>query len=418
MARLQKVSIERRSIRKYRSFFNANELKRFNPLRKELNGKRILHVNATPIGGGVAEMLQTLIPLQDDIGLKSDWYVIDAPARFFVITKEIHNGLQGKQFTLKKSDLDFYRSVNRELGTALSKMNYDIAVIHDPQPMALIGSYHQPPMISRIHIDLSSPDRKLLKFLYPYLSAYEKTVFSLKAFAPKGLRNDQIVVLPPAIDPLNKKNQAFGLQKSRKMLKKLGLNICRPIVSQVSRFDPWKNPLGVVEAYQKTKKQIPDVQLILMGIRRAKDDPEAVKIYKQVEKATKGDPDIHLFHDAKQLAPYTNEEVVNAIQVASDIILQLSIREGFGLTVTEAMWKGSVVIGGPAAGIRSQITDQKDGFIASTPSVAAKDMVRILKHPKSEAKIGKAAQKTVRSKHLITHQLLAHLELYKDALTG
>lgn len=417
MATLKKVRVHKRSIKDYRSFFGAKGWKHLRALADDLRGKRIIHVNATPIGGGVAEMLQSLVPLQDDLGLKSDWYAIEAPKRFFVITKEIHNGLQGKRFELKKADLDYYVSINKQLAKALSKINFDVAVIHDPQPMAVIGSYHQPPMVSRIHIDLSHPDKKLLSFLYPYLAAYEKTVFSLKAFAPSGLRKDQIVALPPAIDPLNLKNRAMPIAKANAVLRDLGVDPKRPIMTQVSRFDPWKNPLGVIQAYRRAKKEIPYLQLVMMGIRRAKDDPEAVKVFEDVHAAAKGDDDIHLFVSLDQLAGHTNEEVVNALQVGSDIILQLSIREGFGLTVTEAMWKGACVIGGSAAGIRLQIRNGKNGFIATTPLEASKQVISLLANPAKRERIGEMARQDVRRKHLITQQLLDHLVLYKDALS-
>jgi trehalose synthase len=425
MVQLNKVKLIKRSIRDYRSFFSSVEQKKLSSLSGTLKGKRVIHVNATPIGGGVAEMLKTLVPLQTDVGLRSSWYVIEAPKRFFVITKEIHNGLQGKRFMLKRSDLDYYLSVNEKLAGDLSKIKYDVAVIHDPQPMAMIGAYHlsrqrrdQPPMISRTHIDLSTPDKKLLKFLKPYLKAYEKTVFSLASFVPRGLRKDQIVVIPPAIDPLNKKNTAFSITKAKKIIKHVGIDPERPLMAQVSRFDPWKNPLGVVEAYRRATKAIPGLQLALVGIRRAQDDPEAIKIFHDVQSATQGDRDVFLFSSPDELKGHTNDEFVNAIQVGADVILQLSIREGFGLTVTEAMWKGASVIGGPAAGIKSQITNGVDGFIAKTPKIAAKQIVSLLQDSKKQKSIGREAQKTVRKKHLITHQLLDHLKLYKDALEG
>ncbi len=424
MVRLNKVKLAERSIRDYRSFFSTDEQKSLHALSASLKGKRVIHVNAAPVGGGVAEILKTLVPLQRDIGLRSDWYAIEAPKRFFVVTKEIHNGLQGKRFTLKRSDLAHYLSVNEKLARELAKINFDVAVIHDPQPMAVIETFHssrrkgRPPMISRTHIDLSAPDRRLLKFLKPYLTAYEKTVFSLQSFVPRGLRRDQIVIIPPGIDPLNQKNRVFPLAKAKKIIKDVGIDPKRPLMAQVSRFDPWKNPLGVVEAYRRATKEIPDLQLALVGIRRAQDDPEAVKIFHEVQSATQGDKDVFLFTSLDQLKGHANDAFVNAVQVGADVILQLSTREGFGLTATEAMWKGASVIGGPAAGIRSQITDGVDGFIAKTPKVAAKRIVSLISDPALRRKIGRAAHASVRRKHLVTHQLLDHLRLYRDAING
>jgi trehalose synthase len=416
MVGLNNVRTEKRTIREYRSFFSVADRKVLVSLSKALKGRRIVHVNATPVGGGVAEMLRALVPLQNAAGLRASWYAMQAPKRFFEITKEIHNGLQGKRFGLKSHDLDYYLDVNRRIAKELSGINFDLAVIHDPQPLAVIDAYHQSPMISRMHIDLSRPDRRILRFLAPYLSAYEKTVFSLRSFAPQCLRKDQIVVIPPAIDPLNRKNRAFSITKARKVIEDVGIDPKRPFMAQISRFDPWKNPLGAVEAYRRATKEIPGLQLALVGIRRAQDDPEAVRIFRDVRSAARGDENIFLFSRLDQLKGRTNDEFVNAVQTAADAILQLSTREGFGLTVTEAMWKGAAVIGGPAAGIRSQITDSADGFIAKTPKIAAKRVVSLIKDPALRRKIGREARKTVRQKYLITRQLLDHLRLYRDAL--
>jgi trehalose synthase len=387
----------------------------------------VVHVNATPVGGGVAEMLRALVPLQNAAGLRATWYAMQAPKRFFEITKEIHNGLQGKRFGLKIHDLGYFLDVNRKIAKELSGISFDLAVIHDPQPLAVIDAYHQPrhrrgqrrgrsPMISRMHIDLSRPDRRILRFLAPYLSAYEKTVFSLRSFAPRGLRKDQIAVIPPAIDPLNGKNRAFSAARANKVIEDVGIDPKRPLMAQISRFDPWKNPLGAVEAYRRAARVIPGLQLALVGIRRAQDDPEAVRIFRDVRSAARGDKNIFLFSRLDQLKGRTNDEFVNAVQTAADAILQLSTREGFGLTVTEAMWKGAAVIGGPAAGIRSQITDGVDGFIAKTPKVAAKRIISLLNDPALRRKIGREAQRTVRRSYLIPRQLLDHLRLYRDAL--
>ncbi len=418
MATLKRVHLAKRSLRAYRSFFGSDDWKKMKNLAADLRGKRVVHINATPVGGGVAEILQSLVPLQNDMGLKSDWYVISAPKRFFTITKEMHNGFQGKPFVLKESDVEYYRAINRQLAKALSKIDFDIAIIHDPQPLAIIESYHQPPMVSRIHIDMSHPDPRLISLLLPHLAAYEKVVFSSRKFIPAGLERGRTITLSPAIDPLSSKNRAVSPARASKILRDLGLNPRRPIITQVSRFDPWKNPLGVIEAYRRAKKEIPDLQLILMGIRNAKDDPEAASIFSEVARATKGDADIHLFVSADQLAGYTNEEVVNALQVGSDIVLQLSTREGFGLTVTEAMWKKAVVIGGPAIGIRFQIRHGKNGYIAKTPREASRLIVSLIKNPRKSKAIGEAAAQSVRKHHLVTHQLIDHLLLYHDIVSA
>ena len=416
MITLNKVKTKTKDFRKYRKFLSKSGVSRIRLLTKSLSNRRIIHINATAVGGGVAEILQSFIPLLKNLGLDIDWYTISAPPSFFEITKQIHNGLQGKKSKLKKKDLKFYLSVNQKLAEKLRNIKFDLAVIHDPQPLAMIDFWHPSFMISRIHIDLSTPDKQLLAFFLPYLNKYEKIVFSLKEFIPKKISKDKVVIIPPAIDPFTIKNQAYSFKKARKILASLGLDPKRPIIAQVSRFDPWKDPIGVIRAYQLAKKKIPDLQLILIGLFLAADDPEAVQIFEQVKQKAQGDPDIFLFSDPRKLKGLTNDEAVNAIQSGSDIILQKSIREGFGLVVTEAMWKGKAVIGGNAAGIKFQIKDGQNGFIVKSPQETAKRIINLFANSDKLSKIGKKAKESVQRHFLITRLIRDHLELYRQVL--
>ncbi|MDP1629628.1 MAG: glycosyltransferase [bacterium] len=415
MITLTKVVLEKKDIKDYEKFLSPEKSAGLKSLAKKLAGKKVVHINATAQGGGVAEILQSLVPFQRGLGIDADWFSISAPGRFFEITKKIHNGLQGKKSRWSADELNFYFFVNKKLAGVLRRLKFDLAVIHDPQPMALIEFCHPAPMISRIHIDLSTPDLRLLSFFLPYLGQYEKIIFSLKEFIPREIPEDKTAIIRPAIDPLISKNKVLPRAKARKILMELGVNPQKPIIAQISRFDPWKDPMGVIDAYYAAKNLIPDLQLILLGLNIAKDDPECVRVFQRVKKHAKGDPDIYLFYDPSKI-PFSNSTMVNAVQSGSDIILQKSIREGFGLTVTEAMWRGKPVIGGDAAGIKCQIDDQKNGFIVKAGGEAAEIIIDLLKHPEKARKIGLRARRTVKNKFLITRLAKDHLELYREVL--
>ena len=416
MAMLEHVSFTKRSMHSYRSFCDTRTWKSLKVHGDALKGVKVLHVNATPIGGGVAELLQAIVPLQRDLGIDANWVTIKAPADFFEITKELHNALQGKVFRLDKGQIARYKEINEELAESLSEIDYDLAVIHDPQPMAMIATYHQPPMILRIHPDASTPDRRLSRLFRPYFEAYEHLIFSHDSYIPRGIAKDRTSVMMPAIDPISQKNRAMDRKEARKMLSVFGIDANRPLIVQVSRFDSWKDPKGVIQAYRIAKKRFPDLQLVLMGILRAKDDPEAVRVFLDIQAYAGNDPDIHLLHHPEDLKGLDNEKVVNAVQSGADVMLQLSTREGFGLTATEAMWKGSALIGGPARGLRMQINHGKNGYIAKNPLIAGKYLIRLLADEDLRSKIGKEAQKRVRRDFLTPRLLLDHLRLYRQVL--
>jgi len=292
-------------------------------------------------------------------------------------------------------------------------MKADIWIIHDPQPAGVIQylpNFH--PSVCRLHIDLTSPNLETWRFIRGFLGMYDLIIVSSKKFIKPEIKN-KTVVIPPAINPLTLKNQALDLKSAQEILTSFGIDVKKPLISQVSRFDPWKRPLEVIEAYKIAKRKIPHLQLALVGFFLAQDDPEALSIFKKVKKKAEGDPDIFLFADVNLLGSLKVDIFVNAIQVASDIILQNSSREGFGLSVTEAMWKGKVVIGGKAEGLKTQIKNGETGFLVSSPKEMARKIVQLIQNPQLARKIGKKAHLSVKKNFLITRLLKDYLNLIK-----
>lgn len=404
--------VEKREISDYYPFlshYKRNELLR---IAKKISGKRIIHINTAPEGGGVAEILKSLVPLERDVGLLSEWYSIRAPRKFFTITKKIHNALQSAPLKLTDDEKKFYYTVNKRIADDLRRMKKaDIYVIHDPQPLALIENFHQGKMVLRIHIDLSNPDSDMLSFVKPYLRKYDRLIFSMKEFAVPGVRTKRSYILP-AIDPFAIKNISLREDARQKILEDFGINPGKHLISQVSRFDPWKDPLGVIQAYYHAKNEIPDLQLALVGFAEAQDDPEASEIFEHVKKHAKGDPDIFIFFDPKTLGAFTNEALVNAVQSGSHVVLQKSLKEGFGLTVTEAMWKGKAVVAGNIGGIKKQIRNGIDGFLVDTPMEAAGRIVELIRDKKLNARLGASAHRRVKNNFLMSRHLADHLKLY------
>lgn len=415
MIGLKKNKIRPKRITKYRQFVSKDFINQLRSQANLLAGKKIIHLNSTPKGGGVAEILRSLISLGQSLDININWYSFKAPVKFFRITKRIHNGLQGAKVKISKKDLDLYLEINQKLARLLSRIDFDLAVIHDPQPLAIINYLHKAPLIARIHIDLSTPNRRLLAFFKPILKKYDFAVFSLGQFVPNGFPKSKTAIIEPAIDPLDPKNMPLGKNKYEDIIEMVGVDPQKPIVTQVSRFDPFKDPLGVIKAYFLAKEKIDDLQLVFVGFSREKDSPDAKSIYKKAVKFAQGDPDIHLFFD-EEASGFKNDVLVNAFQSGSDIIIQKSTREGFGLTVTEAMYKGKIVIAGNAAGIKRQIASGKNGFIIQNPRQLARLMVSILKNKSRYRQIGARAARTVVNNFLITRLLADELSLYHQVL--
>jgi len=371
-------------------------------LAKKVQGKKILHINSTRVGGGVAEILRSLIPLLQDVGLDVQWEVISGNEEFFRITKAFHNALQGQEQNLSQGMLKAYVEVNGENAGRLPP-EADYLVIHDPQPAALIENRpSKGKWIWRCHIDISRPQWRVWSFLRKFVVKYDAAIFSLPRFAQR-LPIPQFLIYP-SIDPLSDKNRELSEKEQAKILRRLSIPTDKPILLQVSRFDHFKDPLGVIEAYRLVKKHH-DVRLVLAG-GGATDDPEGEEVLSEVREAAKDDRDIHIL----LLPPDANLEI-NALQRAATIVLQKSLREGFGLTVAEAMWKGKPVIGGFAGGITVQLVYGVTGFTVNSIEGAAFRIHYLLDNPEVMAKMGEDAKEYVRRNFLITRHLGDYLAL-------
>jgi len=416
---LNEVKTQPQKLEKYNSQLRENliskkELEEIKKLAQPLKGLKVNLINSTPKGGGVAEILKSLVPLMKDIGIKAKWYIVPPDEKFFEVTKQIHNALQGKNYDFPLSDQKIYLEHLKKTSQLMKEMKADIWVIHDPQPSGIIQLLpNMHPSICRMHIDLTSPNKKVWNFISNFLKDYDKVIVTSKEFIKPEIKR-KAVIIPPAIDPLAVKNIPMNIKKARIILEKYGISSKKPLVSQLSRFDPWKDPLGVIKAYRIAKKKIPDLQLALIGFFISKDDPEAIEIYNNVRKETKNDPDIFLFSDLKCLGKLKVQTFVNAIQIASTLIIQKSIREGFALTVTEAMWKEKAVIGGKAGGIKIQIKNGENGFLVSSPKEAAKRIIEIIQNPKLAHRLGKNAKLSVRKNFLMPRLLRDYLKLFKE----
>jgi len=365
-------------------------------LAEQVKGKRVLHVNSTKLGGGVAEILRSLMPLLQDVGLDARWEVISGNEEFFNTTKAFHNALQGQEQHLSQRMLQNYIEVNRENARRLS-FDADYVVIHDPQPAALGESrLSKGKWIWRCHIDISRPQWKVWSFLRQFVAKYDAAIFSLPRFAQR-LPIPQYLIYP-SIDPLSDKNRELSGMEQVRILSRLNISTEKPILLQVSRFDRFKDPLGVIQAYHLVKKHH-DIQLVLAG-GGATDDPEGEAVLSEVREAARDDPDIHIL----LLPPDANLEI-NALQRAATIVLQKSLREGFGLTVAEAMWKGKPVIGGFAGGITVQLVYGLTGFTVNSVEGAAFRIHYLLENPEVMTKMGEDAREFVRQNFLITRHL-------------
>jgi len=394
------------NIQQYEPIVGIPVIGQLRRLGERLKGLRVVHVNSTAEGGGVAEILAWMVPLMNDLGLDAHWRVISGTNEFFSVTKAIHNGLQGYSVLLKKRDWDVYQDVNRENVKALKDEleEADIVVIHDPQPAPLLElcTRRRGRWIWRCHIDASHPSRSVWKGLRPFVEKYDASIFSMCQFA-QLLRHPQYLVAP-SIDPLSEKNIDLNDHELDTVREQFDLNPGVPVLVQISRFDRFKDPVGVIEAYRMVKKMTP-VQLVLAG-GGATDDPEGKEVLDAVMEAAEGDPDIHV-----ELLPPAAHRTVNALQRIADIVVQKSTREGFGLTVTEGLWKGKPVIGGDAGGIRLQVVDYHTGFLVMTPEGAANRIRYLLHHREQCGRMGKTGRELVREYYLLTRHLREYLTL-------
>jgi trehalose synthase len=390
----------------YEAVVGSASIRQLRQLGSRLTGTRLVHINSTREGGGVAEILSWMVPLMRDMGIDASWEVISGPPRYYEITKAIHNGLQGLPVHLGTKDWTLFRDVNAAWATEHKAdiKDADVVIVHDPQPSPLIEFCRngKSRWIWRAHIDISHPYRPIWKNLRTIVEKYDASIFSMNAFA-QSLPHPQYLV-PPSIDPLSEKNCNLPRKEIKRVCETVGLDCGRPVLVQVSRFDRFKDPLGVIKAYQIVRRVVP-VQLVLAG-GGASDDPEGNAVYQEVLEAAQGDPDIHVL-----LLPPDAHRLINALQRIADIVIQKSTKEGFGLTVAEAMWKGKPVIGGDTGGIRLQVINHQTGFLVSTPEGAAHRIRFLLDHRRRMNRMGDIASEFVRENFLLTRHLREYLTL-------
>jgi trehalose synthase len=371
-------------------------------LGEKLKGRSFLHINSTREGGGVAEILHRMIPILRELGIDARWDVITGDERFFDITKKLHNALQGKPETITDDMWQYHLEINRMNAQNL-RLEADAVLIHDPQPVPLIEYKSGGTWLWRCHIDMSSPLQSVWDRLKNYCMKYDASVFSVPRFA-RAMPIEEFIITP-SIDPLSDKNRDLTPVEISEALEKLGIPADRPMILQVSRFDRFKDPIGVIQAYKLARKHN-DCILVLAGSPAA-DDPEGATVLNEVKEHAAGDPDLHIL-----LLPAFSDKEINALQRAATVVLQKSIKEGFGLTVSEAMWKGKPVIGGATGGIPLQITHGVTGFLVHSAEGAAFRIRQILNDPDMAKRIGENGREYVRTHFLITRQIRDYLSLW------
>ena len=393
---LHQVNVGHKSLRDYATLATRGLMEQIRSLAEPLAGKRVLHLSATAFGGGVAEINYTLIPLMSDAGLETEWRIIHGVDEFFDVTKTIHNALQGNPQGLSEEQEEIFRRYN-EINAERLEGEYDFVIVHDPQPAAMRDHFPDSDTrwIWRCHIDLSTPNEQVLDFLLPSIARYDATVFHRREYVPQAADLPMAAIWPPAIDPLAPKNMALSPEDASYIVDQFGIDVARPLITQVSRFDPWKDPLGVIDAYRLVKEQHPEVQLALVG-SMAHDDPEGWDFYNQTVSYAGGDPDVYILSNLNNIGAVE----VNAFQVHSAAVLQKSIKEGFGLTVSEALWKARPTVAGRVGGIVDQIEDGVSGWLVDSSTECAEACISILHDPVE------ARQRALRGKEHVRRNFL------------
>jgi len=407
---LEVVETKKKSLDDYIDIIGKEEIESIRKLSLPLKGKKVVHVNATSFGGGVAEILFTLVPLMKDVGIEAEWQVIKGSDDFFNVTKSIHNGMQGMDVPFTKEMKEIFLK-NNQLNEKLFKGEYDFVVIHDPQPVAILN-YRQEKKgkwIWRFHIDPTSAQEKIWQFIRPFIEKHDAAIFTLKEYVKNDLKLKNVAIIPPAIDPLSSKNMDLNQEEIENIVKKYKVDPGKPIIAQVSRFDPWKDPLGVIDMYRIVKREIKDVQLVLIA-SMANDDPEGWEYYEKTARHAGEDYDIHLLSNLNGVG---NLEV-NAFQRASNVIIQKSLREGFGLVITEALWKGKPVVAANVGGIPLQVDNRRTGFLIGDISECAERVIHLLKDTEIANKMGTSGKEYVRKNFLITRLLKDYLNLFSS----
>ena len=401
-----------RSVAAYAGVVESDRIEHLRSRADTLGEVRVLHVNSTATGGGVAELLRSIVPLCADLGVDTDWLVLDADDEFFEVTKAMHNGLQGDDAALTDAMKTTYRAVT-ERNAADIDGGYDLVVLHDPQPLGMLDRLreHLPdaPIVWRCHIDLTEPSPDHLAFVAEYASRVDHAIVSRSDYA--GVIDVPTSVVYPSIDPLAEKNQSLDESTVAAEHDRLyPLSFDAPVVAQVSRFDPWKDQFGTLAAFRRAREEVPDLQLALAG-GMAGDDPEGLAVYERVARDALGDPDIHVLTDLP-------DTTINALQRGADVVVQKSLREGFGLVVSEALWKRTPVVGSTVGGIPLQIEDGQTGYLVAPDDAQAAGarIIDLLGDDECRRRFGTNAREHVRERFLLPRQLTELFEMFLDVL--
>jgi trehalose synthase len=408
---LQAVALAHKGLADYTHIVGRPLIEEIRELAEPLRGRRVVHLSATAFGGGVSEILYTLVPLMRDVGLEVEWQVIYGREEFFNATKIMHNALQGNPQDLTEDQWATWSQYNEMNARELSR-GWDVCIVHDPQPAALYQLVPEKAAgwVWRCHIDVSTPNPDTMKRLLPFIESYPQSLFHVEGYVPAGM-NGGVNIVPPAIDPLAPKNMALSLEDAVFVCRQFGIDTSRPMICQVSRFDPWKDPLGVIDAYRIVKESVPDVQLALVG-SMASDDPEGWDFYNSTLAHADGDPDIHILNNFNNVGAIE----VNAFQSLAEVVIQKSTREGFGLTVSEALWKGRPFIGGNVGGIPLQVVDGESGYLVDNVDDCAARILDILRDPALGKSLGLRGKEHVRAHFLTPRYLRDYLKIFHEVL--
>jgi trehalose synthase len=406
---LQLVNVGHKSLADYATIATRGLMDEIRALAEPLAGARVLELSATAFGGGVAEIQYTLVPLMQDAGLEVEWRIIRGADEFFAATKTIHNALQGNPQGLTDQQRACFTRFQELNAREIEIEDYDFVFVHDPQPVGVIDYLGggRAKWAWRGHIDFSTPNPDVLDFLLPSIRRYDAAVFHLAEYVPKREGLPPCVIWPPAIDPLAPKNMALSAEDAAYVVDQFGIDIGRPLLTQVSRFDPWKDPLGVIDAYRLVKEEVAGVQLALVG-SMAHDDPEGMEFWNQTVAYADGDPDIFILSNLNNVGAIE----VNAFQVHSAAVIQKSIKEGFGLTVSEGLWKSRPTVAGNVGGIRTQIENGRTGWLVDSSQECATACLEVLADPGAARERALLGKEHVRKRFLTPRLLRDRLALF------
>jgi trehalose synthase len=405
---LQPIAVGHKSLADYTHLVGRALVDEIRELAAESQGLRVLHLSATAFGGGVSEILYTLLPLMKDVGVEAEWQVIVGREEFFNATKLMHNALQGNPQDLSDEEWKTWFHYN-EMNAEMLTEGWDVVIVHDPQPAAMreLVPDKSKHWVWRCHIDLSTPNPETIRKLLPHISGYDASLFHMQQYVPAGMNGDgRVYICPPAIDPLSPKNMALSPEDAAFVCDQFGIDVDRPLITQVSRFDPWKDPRGVIDAYRIVTEEFPDVQLALVG-SMATDDPEGWEFFNDTVEYAAGDPDIKILNNVGAIE-------VNAFQSQSDVLIQKSTREGFGLTVSEALWKARPMVAGNVGGIPLQIHDGETGYLVDSADQCAERVKAMLREPELGRQLARAGKEHVRKNFLTPRLLRDWLRIFKD----